>query len=69
MSDIKNIAKRIKQNSRSLPLNRSELEMALEVLIHKVLFPTFDRDEDEIELQLSIFKNILSNGCAAASRF
>lgn len=65
MTDIKKIAKDIKANSRCLPVNKGELEGALNMLIHKVLFPTFDRDESEVELKLSFFKNILSKNLSA----
>lgn len=59
MTNIKNIAKSIKANSKCLPVNKGELEGALDMLIHKVLFPTFDRNESEVELKLSFFKGIL----------
>lgn len=65
MSEIKQIAKSIKANSRCLPVNKVELEGALEMLIHKVLFPTFDRNESEVELKLAFFKNILSKNLNA----
>lgn len=65
MTNIKQIAKSIKENSKCLPVNRVELEGALDMLIHKVLFPTFDRDESEVELKLSFFKNILSKNLSA----
>lgn len=60
MSDIKKIAKQLKLKTKTLPLNKHELEYALDVLIHKVLFPAFEDDENEIEFQLSLFQNVLS---------
>lgn len=65
MTDIKKIARDIKANSKCLPVNKVELEGALDMLIHKVLFPTFDRNESEVELKLSFFKNILSKNLSA----
>lgn len=59
MTNTKDIAKQIKISSKSLPLNKNELETGLDMLIHDVLFPTNDRSEVEIELRLSFFKNIL----------
>ena len=65
MPDIRHIAKQIKVNSRCLPINRVELEQALEMLIHKVFFPISDRGASEIELELSFFKSILSKNLNA----
>lgn len=59
MAKIKEIAKLIKNSSRTLPVNKLELEEALDMLINKVLFPTFDINESEVELRLSFFKSIL----------
>lgn len=59
MTDTKDIARQIKANSKLLPLDKNELEAALDMLIHEVLFPTIDRSEVEIELKLAFFKNIL----------
>ena len=59
MAKIKEIAKHIKNNSKTLPVNKIELEEALDMLINKVFFPTFDMNESEVELKLSFFKNIL----------
>ena len=59
MAKIKDIARLIKNNSRTLPVNKVELEEALDMLINKVFFPTFDVAESEVELRLSFFKNIL----------
>lgn len=65
MLDIKHIATQIKVNSKCLPINRMELENALDMLIHKVFFPTFDRSINEIELKLSFFRSILSKNLSA----
>ena len=59
MAKIKDIAKHIKNSSKTLPVNKIELEEALDMLINKVFFPTFDMNESEVELKLSFFKNIL----------
>lgn len=59
MVNTKDIARQIKENARILPLNKNELEDALDMLIHRVLFPTYDRSEEEVELRLSFFKSIL----------
>lgn len=65
MTDIKQIAKNIKANSKCLPVNKVELEGALDMLIHQVFFPTFDRCESEVELKLSFFQNILAKNLNA----
>lgn len=65
MPDIKNIAKLIKNSSRHLLVNKTELEDAIDLLIHKVFFPTFDSSENEVELKLSYFKYIMSKNLNA----
>lgn len=59
MASIRSVAKQIKANSTNLPVNRVELEEALNILINKVFFPSSESNASDIELYLSFFKNIL----------
>lgn len=64
MKDIYEIANKLGSTSKHLPINRLELEAALDILIHRVLFPICDQ-ERSAEKNLCHFYSILMENLTA----
>lgn len=64
MTNIYEIAKRLRAESKHLPINRIELEDALNTLIHRVLFPICDQEKSR-EKKLYYFYSILVENISA----
>lgn len=66
MTNIYEIANKLRAESKHLPINRIELEDALNTLIHRVLFPICDQEKSR-EKKLYYFYSILVENIAALS--
>lgn len=64
MKNIYEIANKLSATSKHLPINRLELESALDTLIHRVLFPICDQ-ERAVEKNLCHFYSVLIENLAA----
>ena len=64
MKDIYEIANKLGATSKHLPINRLELEAALDTLIHRVLFPICDQERAG-EKNLCHFYSILMENLSA----
>lgn len=64
MKNIFEIANKLSATSKHLPINRLELESALDTLIHRVLFPICDQ-ERAVEKNLCHFYSVLIENLAA----
>lgn len=58
MININEIANKLSSTSKHLPINKIELESALDTLIHRVLFPICDQ-ERTVEKSLYLFYSVL----------
>jgi len=58
MTNIYEIANKLRAESKQLPINRIELEEALNILIHRVLFPICDQEKSR-EKKLYYFYSIM----------
>ena len=63
-NNIHEIASKLGATSKHLPINRIELEEALDVLIHRVLFPICDQQR-AVEKNLLIFYSVLVENLTA----
>lgn len=63
-NNIYEIAHKLGATSKHLPINRLELEEALDILIHRVLFPICDQ-EKAVEKNLLIFYSVLVENLTA----
>ena len=64
MTNIYEIARKLRAESKHLPINRIELEDALNTLIHRVLFPICDQEKSR-EKKLYYFYSILVENISA----
>ncbi len=64
MTDIYKIASKLRAESKHLPINRIELEDALNTLIHRVLFPICDQEKSR-EKKLYYFYSVLVENISA----
>ncbi|WP_165022520.1 MULTISPECIES: serine O-acetyltransferase EpsC [unclassified Dysgonomonas] len=64
MVNVHNIASRLNATSKHLPINKIELEDALDTLIHRVLFPICDH-ERTVEKSLYLFYSVLVENLTA----
>jgi serine O-acetyltransferase len=64
MTNIYEIAKKLRAESKHLPINRIELEDALNTLIHRVLFPICDLEKSR-EKKLYYFYSVLVENISA----
>ena len=64
MTNIYEIANKLRAESKHLPINRIELEDALNTLIHRVLFPICDQEKSR-EKKLYYFYSIMVENISA----
>lgn len=64
MVDIYNISKQLGATSKQLPIKKKELEMALDTLIHGVLFPICSSERDG-EKDLYVFYSVMVDNLEA----